>query len=63
MARRVTMITKMPNAACPACNGMGAVHLTAHFASGDSEFEAPCWECFGNNVKVTFPRPPAATDN
>ena len=62
MARRVTLITKMPNADCKACHGMGSVHLTAHFYTGNSEFEAPCWECFGNDVKVTFPKPPL-TDN
>jgi DnaJ-class molecular chaperone len=62
MGKRVTMITKMPNADCKACHGMGAVHLTAHFYTGNSEFEAPCWECFGSDVKLTFPKPPS-TDN
>ncbi len=52
----------MPDADCAACHGIGAVRLTAHFYTGDSEFEAPCWECFGMDVNVTFPHPPS-TDN
>jgi len=62
MARRVTMLSRMPNSDCRACHGMGAIRMTVHFHNGDSEFEAPCWECFGNDVKVNFPRP-KSTDN
>jgi DnaJ-class molecular chaperone len=52
----------MPNEDCTACHGIGAVRMTAHFYTGDSEFEAPCWECFGKDVNVSFPHPPS-TDN
>ncbi len=62
MGKRVTQIHKMPNSDCPACHGFGAVRMTAHFHTGDQEFEAPCWECFGSNVKVNFPSP-RKTDN
>ena len=62
MGRKVTMLSRMPNSDCPACHGMGAIRVTVHFHSGDSEFEAPCWECFGNDIKVNFPRP-KTTDN
>jgi len=62
MAKRVTLITKMPNADCKACHGMGSVHMTAHFFTGNSEFEAPCWECYGKDVSVTFPHP-SSTEN
>ena len=34
----------MPNADCPACHGMGAIPMTAHFYTGDQEWEAPCWD-------------------
>jgi DnaJ-class molecular chaperone len=59
MARRVTPIiaSKMPNAGCKACSGMGTVRLTAHFAAGDHEWEWPCWECFGHEVRLPLPRP------
>jgi hypothetical protein len=56
MARKVT-VTKMPNAECRACHGFGAIHMTAHFASGPHEFELPCWECF-ENVQLHMPSPP-----
>jgi hypothetical protein len=62
MARKVTMLSRMPNSDCRACHGMGAIRMTVHFYSGDSEFEAPCWECYGNAIKVNFPRP-KSTDN
>jgi DnaJ-class molecular chaperone len=52
----------MPNADCIACHGFGAVRMTAHFYTGDQEWEAPCWECFGKDVKVSFPTP-RKTDN
>jgi hypothetical protein len=35
--------------------------MTAHFHTGDREFEAPCWECF-EGVRVQFPTP-GSTDN
>jgi DnaJ-class molecular chaperone len=56
------MLSRMPNSDCRACHGMGAIRMTVHFHNGDSEFEAPCWECFGNDIKVNFPRP-KSTDN
>jgi DnaJ-class molecular chaperone len=62
MGRKVTMLSRMPNADCRACHGMGSVRMTAHFYAGDQEFEAPCWECYGSDVKVTFPSP-KSTDN
>ena len=62
MRRKVTMLSRMPNADCRACHGIGAIRMTAHFHSGDREFEAPCWECFGGDIKVHFPRP-MNTDN
>jgi DnaJ-class molecular chaperone len=52
----------MPNNSCRACHGMGSIRLTVHFHSGDTEMEAPCWECYGNDVKVSFPHP-TTTDN
>ena len=52
----------MPNSDCPACHGFGAIRMTAHFHTGDREWEAPCWECFGTNVKLQFPHP-TKTDN
>jgi DnaJ-class molecular chaperone len=60
MGKGITNLSKMPNADCKACHGMGSVHMTAHFYTGNSEFEAPCWECYGKDVKVTFPHPPSA---
>ena len=59
MARKVT-VTKMPNADCRACHGFGSVHMTAHFAAGAHEFELPCWECFGRDVRIELPSPPAS---
>jgi DnaJ-class molecular chaperone len=61
MRKRISM-SRMPNADCLACHGIGAVRMTAHFYTGDQEWEAPCWECFGNSIKVTFPSP-KTTDN
>jgi len=51
------MLSKMPREGCPACHGMGAVHMTAHFYTGDQEWEAPCWECFGDEVRLSLPHP------
>ena len=62
MGRKTMTLSRMPNTACRACHGMGAIRMTVHFHSGDQEFEAPCWECYGNDVKVTFPKP-ITTDN
>jgi DnaJ-class molecular chaperone len=63
MAKRVlTAVSKMPSESCPACHGFGSVRMTAHFHSGDTEFEVPCWECFGHDVAVQFPKP-RQTDN
>ena len=45
----------MPRTSCGACHGMGTVRMTAHFHTGDREFEAPCWECFGSDTRVQFP--------
>ena len=56
------MLSRMPNSDCRACHGMGAIRMTVHFHTGDSEFEAPCWECYGNDIKVNFPSP-KRTDN
>lgn len=61
MARRVTMVGKLPNAACNACHGIGAIRITIHFHTGDREWEAPCWECF-EPVKLSMPKAPT-TDN
>jgi hypothetical protein len=36
---------------------MGSVRMTAHFHTGDREFEASCWECFGDDMRVQFPTP------
>ncbi len=55
-------LSRMPNNACRACHGMGSIRLTVHFHVGDTEWEAPCWECYGNDVKVSFPHP-TTTDN
>ena len=63
MAKRfASAISKVPSNNCPACHGFGSVRMTAHFHTGDREFEAPCWECFGTDVRVTFPIP-RSTDN
>jgi DnaJ-class molecular chaperone len=47
----------MPRASCGACHGMGTVRMTAHFHTGDMEFETSCWECFGDDMRVQFPTP------
>ena len=61
MAKRVmTGTSKRANDSCNACHGFGSIRMTAHFHSGDSEFEAPCWECFGTDVKMLFPHPRTA---
>lgn len=52
----------MPNADCLVCHGMGAVRMTAHFYTGDMDWEAPCWECYGNTVALSLPKP-RSTDN
>jgi DnaJ-class molecular chaperone len=52
----------MPRPACPACHGLGSIRMTVHFYAGDHEWEAACWECFGTDVKLQFPRP-KSTDN
>jgi DnaJ-class molecular chaperone len=62
MARSVTRLDRMPNSSCRACHGMGSIRMTVHFHTGDTEMEAPCWECYGRNVKLTFPHP-VQTDN
>ena len=63
MARRVlTAVSRMPRTSCPACHGMGSVRMTAHFHTGDREFEASCQECFGDDLRVQFPTP-NKTDN
>ena len=62
MGRKVTTLSRMPNSSCPACHGIGSIRVTVHFHNGDHEWEAPCWECFGGDVKMTFPHP-KATDN
>jgi DnaJ-class molecular chaperone len=62
MGRRTTQVTKLPNANCLACGGMGSIRMTAHFLTGDQEFESPCWECFGKSVIFDYPTP-RTTDN
>ena len=52
MGRKTMTLSRMPNAACRACHGMGSIRMTVHFYTGDREWEAPCWECFGNDVKL-----------
>jgi DnaJ-class molecular chaperone len=47
----------MPKSGCAACHGFGVIRLTAHFHTGDREWEAPCWECFGRDVKLALPSP------
>ena len=59
MGRKTMTLSRMPNTSCRACHGMGAIRMTVHFHTGDQEFYAPCWECYGNNVKVQFPHPPS----
>ena len=62
MANKVTAVASMPNASCPVCHGMGAIRMTAHFYTGDQDWEAPCWECYGNTVALSLPKP-RSTDN
>jgi DnaJ-class molecular chaperone len=63
MARRVmTAMSKLPDPGCAACHGMGSIRLTAHFYTGDTEWEATCWECFGRDVSLSLPKP-RSTDN
>jgi DnaJ-class molecular chaperone len=62
MANKVTAVASMPKASCPVCHGIGAIRMTAHFYTGDQEWEAACWECFGNTVALSLPKP-RSTDN
>ena len=62
MRRKVTTLSRMPKAGCRACHGMGSIRITVHFHTGDTEWETPCWECFGGDMKLQFPHP-ANTDN
>jgi DnaJ-class molecular chaperone len=62
MARKTMTLSRMPNSSCRACHGMGAIRMTVHFHVGDTEWEAPCWECYGADVKLSFPHP-KTTDN
>jgi DnaJ-class molecular chaperone len=63
MAKRfASAISKKPSDNCAACHGFGAVRMTAHFHTGDREFEAPCWCCFGREMKFDLPDP-RTTDN
>ena len=62
MRRKTMTLSRMPNSSCRACHGMGSIRLTAHFHTGDAEFEAPCWECYGSDVKLSFPHP-TTSDN
>jgi DnaJ-class molecular chaperone len=60
MAKRIQSLSKMPNQSCLACHGLGTISMTAHFYTGDVDWEAQCWECFGNDAKVNFPHPRTA---
>jgi len=51
------VVSKLPDPDCKACSGFGTVRLTAHFTDGDQEWEWPCWECFGQEVRIPLPRP------
>ena len=64
MTRKVSMagVSRMPNPDCLACHGIGSVGVTAHFYSGDQNFDAPCWECFGQDVRLPLPHP-RSTEN
>jgi DnaJ-class molecular chaperone len=62
MRKKTMTLSRMPNADCRACHGMGAIRMTVHFYTGDQEWEAPCWECYGTDVKVNFPHP-TTSDN
>jgi len=59
MGRKVRgiVVSRMPDEGCPACHGIGAVRMTAHFHAGEHEFEWPCWVCFGNEVRLPLPMP------
>jgi DnaJ-class molecular chaperone len=61
MSKRIQsmVVSKLPDEKCPACRGIGAIRMTAHFMSGDYEYEWPCWQCFGDEVKLKLP----TTDN
>ena len=62
MRRKTMTLSHMPNSSCRACHGMGSIRMTVHFHVGDTEWEAPCWECYGSDVKLQFPHP-TTTDN
>ena len=36
MGRRVTSLSRMPNADCRACHGLGSIHMTRLFAAGQA---------------------------
>jgi DnaJ-class molecular chaperone len=61
MAKRIQSlaVSKLPDENCPACHGFGSIRMTAHFHVGDYEWEWPCWQCFGHDVKLKLP----TTDN
>ena len=48
------VVSNPPKSDCRAC---GTVHMTAGFVSGNREFEWPCWECFGTDVRLPLPSP------
>ena len=62
MGRKTMSLTRMPKSDCRACHGLGSIPVTVHFYTGDHEWDAPCWECYGNDVKLSFPHP-KTTDN
>jgi DnaJ-class molecular chaperone len=51
------VVSNQPKSNCAACGGFGTVHMTAGFVSGNREFEWPCWECFGTDVRLPLPSP------
>ena len=51
------VVSKPPKSDCRACGGFGTVAMTAGFVSGAREFEWPCWECFGTDVRMPLPSP------
>ena len=55
--RPIKSLSSMPNPSCLACHGLGTILMTAHFHSGDVDWETKCWECFGSDVKMNFPHP------
>jgi DnaJ-class molecular chaperone len=65
MPRKFSMagVASMPKPDCRACHGIGSVGMTAHFYTGDHEFEAPCWECFGADSAIRSLPKPRSTDN